>query len=363
MKMRILASASIAATLAVTMVDATPADAAERKLMVRKVQKPSVVKTAPKQSHALRHMKRVQKIEKKPVFTRRSTPSSRSHQKGHAQAALRSRRAISPVLLSGGGSHLKLGKAGKLPVFKPVMATAALKGRVGVPMQNFKPKLTLMKAPKAQFAHKLSPFVQRHWKKAFFWVAVAGIGYMTIPELYYDRFVTYVEADDYDGCIRLLSYAAVEEEDEIVRVRKPMPQNASYRFAAKTAPEPANFCRRRLGLQVRSVRRAQLGPALRVGADPQGRQRHGARGLLRPVRRPCQRRAVGLHLGLQRAERGGGHGHGCHDKPDRSRSGHAVTPERFVQPSTASAPRPMPPTMMRHQANGAKPCRLTNPRR
>jgi hypothetical protein len=87
--------------------------------------------------------------------------------------------------LSGGGSHLKLGKAGKLPVFKPVMATAALKGRVGVPIQNFKPKLTLMKAPKPQFAHKLSPFVQRHWKKAFLWVAVAGIGYMTIPELYH----------------------------------------------------------------------------------------------------------------------------------------------------------------------------------
>ena len=40
---------------------------------------------------------------------------------------------------------------------------------------------------------------------------------MTIPELYYDRFVSYVEADDYDGCIRLLSYAAVEEEDEIVQ--------------------------------------------------------------------------------------------------------------------------------------------------
>ena len=74
MRMRILASASIAAALAVTMVDATPAGAAERKLMVRKVQKPLVVKTAPKQSHALRHMKRVQKIEKKPVFTKKDAP-------------------------------------------------------------------------------------------------------------------------------------------------------------------------------------------------------------------------------------------------------------------------------------------------
>ena len=245
MRMRILASASIAAALAVTMVDATPAGAAERKLMVRKVQKPLVVKTAPKQSHALRHMKRVQKIEKKPVFTKKDAPKLKVITKKDTPKLVTTKpllkNGVSPVLLSGGGSHLKLGKAGKLPVFKPVMATAALKGRVGVPMQNFKPKLTLMKAPKPQFAHKLSPFVQRHWKKAFLWVAVAGIGYMTIPELYYDRFVSYVEADDYDGCIRLLSYAAVEEEDEIVRVRKPMPQNASYRFTAKTAPEPANL--------------------------------------------------------------------------------------------------------------------------
>jgi hypothetical protein len=193
----------------------------------------SVAKTPARQSTVLRHMKRVQKLDKKPTFVKKDPPKLIS-----AKPLLK--KGVSPVLLSG-GSHLKLGKAGKLPVFKPVAATASLKGRVGVPLQNFSPKLTLMKAPKAQFSHKLSPFVQRHWKKAFFWVAVAGIGYLTIPELYYDRFVTYVEADDYDGCIRLLSYAAVEEEDEIVRVRKPMPQNASYRFAAKTAPDPANL--------------------------------------------------------------------------------------------------------------------------
>jgi hypothetical protein len=218
--------------MAITLLDATPADAAQRKIMVRKVQKLSVAKAPVKQSHVLRHMKRVQKLDKKPTFVKKDTPKL-------VTTAPLLKKGVSPVLLSG-GSHLKLGKA-TLPVFKPVATTVGLKGRVGVPMQNFKPKLTLMKAPKAQFSQKLSPFVQRHWKKAFFWVAVAGIGYLTIPELYYDRFVTYAEADDYDGCIRLLSYAAVEEEDEIVRVRKPMPQNASYRFTAKTAPEPANL--------------------------------------------------------------------------------------------------------------------------
>jgi hypothetical protein len=244
MRMRILASASIAAALAVTMVDATPADAAERRLTVRKVQKLSVAKPA-KQSHVLRHMKRVQKVDKKPLALKKDAPKLKVMTKKDTPKLVVTKPLLkkgnSPLLVQGSGSHLKLGKAGKLPVFKPVAATTALKARVGVPMQNFKPKMTLMKGPKPQFAHKLSPFVQRHWKKAFFWVAVAGIGYLTIPELYYDRFVTYVEEDDYDGCIRLLSYAAVEDEDEVVRVRKPMPQNASYRYTARTAPEPANL--------------------------------------------------------------------------------------------------------------------------
>ena len=87
----------------------------------------------------------------------------------------------------------------------------------------------------------MAPFVQRHWKKAFFWVAVAGIGYLTIPEIYYERFLGYVDIDDpdYEGCIHLLSLAAFEEEEEIVRVRRPMPTNAAYRYSASVAPEPA----------------------------------------------------------------------------------------------------------------------------
>ena len=93
--------------------------------------------------------------------------------------------------------------------------------------------------PKAQFQYRLAPFVQRQWKKAFFWVAIAGIGYLTIPEIYYDRFLGYADYDDYDGCINLLSLAALEEEEEIVRVRQPMPASAVYRYSAPAAPAPA----------------------------------------------------------------------------------------------------------------------------
>lgn len=242
MRIAILASASMAAVMTVTMLESTPADAAERKFVVRKVQKKAlVVKTTPKQSHVVRHMRRVQKHSvAKPLITKKQLTTTKLIKTKPLPLL---KKGTTPVFVKKGGPDIKLGKVnvGKLPVFKPVAASAALKARVGVPMQNFKPKLTLMKAPKPQFAHKLSPFVQRHWKKAFFWVAVAGIGYLTIPELYYDRFVTYVDTDDYDGCIRLLSLAAVEEEEEIVRVRKPMPTNAVYRYTAKAAPEPANL--------------------------------------------------------------------------------------------------------------------------
>ena len=81
--------------------------------------------------------------------------------------------------------------------------------------------------------------MQRHWKKAFFWVAVAGVGYLTVPELYYDRFYRCAGVDDpdYEGCISVLSYAALEEEDQMVgRVRAPMPSTAAYRYTAKVEP-------------------------------------------------------------------------------------------------------------------------------
>ena len=107
--------------------------------------------------------------------------------------------------------------------------------------KNFKPKLTLAHAPHGDLKLRLAPFVQRHWKKAFFWVAVAGVGYLTVPELYYDRFYrcSSVDDPDYEACISVLSYAALEEEDEVVgRVRTPMPSTAAYRYATKVEPTP-----------------------------------------------------------------------------------------------------------------------------
>jgi hypothetical protein len=110
-----------------------------------------------------------------------------------------------------------------------------LNGRLSVP-HNLKPKLTLTKLPNAQFQKKMGPFVQKYWKKPFFWVALAGIGYVTVPELYYDRFLGCIEDEDYDGCVTMLSIAAVEEEDSVARVRYPMPATATYRYKASVAP-------------------------------------------------------------------------------------------------------------------------------
>ncbi len=137
-------------------------------------------------------------------------------------------------------STLKSGKLSfaKLPLHKAVAGNAGMIGRLSVP-KNLKPKLKLASAPLADHKHRLAPFVQRNWKKAFFWVAIAGVGYVTIPELYYDRFYRCagVAEPDYEECIRVLSFAAIEEE-EASRVRYPMPSTAVYRYSATTAPKP-----------------------------------------------------------------------------------------------------------------------------
>lgn len=136
--------------------------------------------------------------------------------------------------------HVKFGKAniGKVSVSKAVAGTAIFKARLALP-KNIQPKVSLIKAPQAKLHHRMMPFVQRHWKKAFVWVAVAGIGYMTIPETYYERFLGYVSVDDpdYEGCIHLLSQAALEEEEEIIRIRHPKPVSTAYRYTAKVAPQ------------------------------------------------------------------------------------------------------------------------------
>ncbi len=125
----------------------------------------------------------------------------------------------------------------KLPLIKPVAANGQFKARLGLP-PNLKPKLTLVKAPKLLVVPKFQPFIQRHWKSAFFWVAVAGIGYLTIPEFYYDRWVSYVDEEDpdYDRAVYLLSLAALEEEEGVVRISKPA--DVPYRYTAPVAPPP-----------------------------------------------------------------------------------------------------------------------------
>jgi len=92
---------------------------------------------------------------------------------------------------------------------------------------------------------RLLPFVQRHWRRAFVWAVVAGVGYLTIPELYYDRFYSCVNVDnpDYECAVDLLSAAAFNEEKETARVRYPMPPNATYKHTANAAPSPEpNAC-------------------------------------------------------------------------------------------------------------------------
>jgi len=136
---------------------------------------------------------------------------------------------------NGGQGKGKLSLA-KLPLVKATAGNANLVGRLHVPT-GLKPKLTLTHAPSANVKLRLAPFVQRQWKKAFFWVAIAGVGYLTVPELYYDRFYGCARVDDpdYEECISVLSYAAIEEE-EVYRVRTSMPSTAAYRYVAKAEP-------------------------------------------------------------------------------------------------------------------------------
>ena len=138
------------------------------------------------------------------------------------------------VLVDKGGEALHETRLSNLPIFTSVAGSTFFKGRLNVP-QNIKPKLTFLKPANTQFQKKMGPFVQKYWNKPYFWVALAGIGYITVPELYYDRFRGCLEVDDYDGCVGLLSTAALEEEDDATRVHYPMPPTASYRYRAEVA--------------------------------------------------------------------------------------------------------------------------------
>jgi hypothetical protein len=133
--------------------------------------------------------------------------------------------------------------ARNLPMNKAVAGTSLTRGRVAVPA-NLRPRLTLTHAPAALLRPRFAPFIQRHWRRSFFWAAVAGVGYLTIPQLYYDRFYGCVNGDapDYECSVDLLSAAALEEDNAIARVRYPMPPDAAYRYSAKIAPKPESAC-------------------------------------------------------------------------------------------------------------------------
>ena len=132
--------------------------------------------------------------------TNRKTAHAASCQEVTTRRRLKvEKKIITKTPLIGTGSAAAFAKKGGtqlkfkgLPITPAVASTSLRAGRLGAAAECFKPKLTLAKAPKAQFQYRLAPFVQRHWKKAFFWVAVAGFGYLTIPEIYYDRFLGYV---------------------------------------------------------------------------------------------------------------------------------------------------------------------------
>lgn len=130
-----------------------------------------------------------------------------------------------------------------LPINKAVAGNAIARGRIAVP-PNIRPRITLAKAPGVQFHARFAPFIQRQWRRAFFWAAIAGIGYVTIPQLYYDRFYACVNGAEPDfGCAAdILSVAAYEEESAAPRERYPMPTGAAYRYSAKIAPPKGDKC-------------------------------------------------------------------------------------------------------------------------
>jgi hypothetical protein len=213
-----LTSAAAAVVLGLTLFDAAPIDAApKRQLIVRKAKK-----GAPK-----RITKAPRTITKAPA-THKHPPKATAKAPFKGPAA----RFAKKTTIGKGALNLR-----SLPVHKKVAGTKLLSGRLAVPKQ-IKPKLSLVHVPHAKIRPRFAPFIQRHWKQAFFWVAIAGIGYITIPQLYYDPFYSCVDGDDpiYEDCLYILSYAALEEE-EYVHIS--MPEKAAYRFEAKAPAKEA----------------------------------------------------------------------------------------------------------------------------
>jgi len=121
-----------------------------------------------------------------------------------------------------------------------VPATNLKLGRIAPP-QNLVPRLTLAAAPAGFAASRWKPFLQRHWRSAFFWIAIPTIGYVTVPDWAYERFATFIEVPepDYDGAVKYLSQVAVQEEGaRVVRVAQ-APAATQIRHTVAVAPEAA----------------------------------------------------------------------------------------------------------------------------
>jgi hypothetical protein len=239
-----IASISVAALMATALIGAKPADArggGGRGMSFSSHSSSSSSRSTSSRSVTRSSNKTFKSVTKTNTSMRRAVV----HRKPHIDKVAKvNKQTLKKGTVSGFVNKGTLGSGkfalGKLPVVKAAAGNAHLVGRLNVP-KNFKPKLTLAHAPNGNLKLRLAPFVQRHWKKSFFWVAVAGLGYITVPELYYDRFYRCAGVDDpdYEGCISVLSYAALEEEDQMVgRVRTTMPGTAAYRYTAKVEPAP-----------------------------------------------------------------------------------------------------------------------------
>jgi hypothetical protein len=240
MRMIALASASAAVVVAITLFDLTPTEAAyvARRSTARTVTRAPTIRRAPQRS--VQHVR-----PQRHVRSNRPQRHVQSHvlQKHTKSSTALTNKGSSKFVQKGGNLHALtgsgVGKASlrtKLPHIHAVANSPGRRGRVGIP-QNLRPRVTLLRGPRGNMGNRLRPFVQRYWKRSFFWVAIAGFGYLTIPEDYYDPFLEFVNADepDYEGAVGLLSLAAVRDEDED-RVRYPMPADVGYRYKVGVAP-------------------------------------------------------------------------------------------------------------------------------
>lgn len=140
-----------------------------------------------------------------------------------------------------GGSVAQIPGAGRIPTAHRALPVVARgpnfrhgPGRIAVP-RGIPPRHTFARIPPAHFHGRFFPFVQRSWRGPIFWTFVAGVGFLTIPQLYYSTFVEYVNVERYDEAVLLLSEASIEEEDESYVVRQ-RPASVVYKYRATVAP-------------------------------------------------------------------------------------------------------------------------------